>query len=335
MKQHFPHDPFFLQWHITDNCNLRCAHCYNTDYTKATVSFAKLFFVLEEYALLLKHLQKKGRVQFAGGEPLLSPHFFQLVAEARKKDMAVRILSNGTLINHETAEKIASAGCYIVQISIEGDKDTHDAIRGERSFQQALSGAKALNQRGLELTFAMTLTKKNCKKIKYLFKLADKYANRIGFHRLVPIGTGENMQSEMLTPKELWNAFKQIDRLKKKYKRLAIPQRDPLWQCYHQNLQEHNISGCSAGFNGLCIGSNGDVYPCRRLPVKIGNVFEESLVKLFETSEVMQQLRARDKREGGCGACRYNWVCGGCPGIGYALSGNLMAEDPQCFKSIL
>ena len=27
-------DPFYIQWHITNFCNLRCKHCYQDDFSK-------------------------------------------------------------------------------------------------------------------------------------------------------------------------------------------------------------------------------------------------------------------------------------------------------------
>jgi radical SAM protein with 4Fe4S-binding SPASM domain len=289
--------------------------------------------VLNEYEKLLSYLGKRGRVQFAGGEPLLSPNIYDLIKEARNADMAVRILSNGTLIDNNVAKKIKDAGCYIVQISIEGNKKVNDKIRASGSFNMALSGAKALKDNGLEVTFAMTLSKENVSQIKNVFKIAKKHANRIGFHRLVPIGSGKAMQDLMLSKKELYNAFTTILSLKKKNTELDIPLRDPVWRAYFSSCDctKDEISGCSAGYNGLCIGSNGDVYPCRRLPLKIGNVYKESLIDLWH-HDVMKTLRDRKMRQGKCAGCDISNLCGGCPGIAYALSGDYTAEDPQCFK---
>jgi radical SAM protein with 4Fe4S-binding SPASM domain len=339
LEQHtlmtFPNEPFFLQWHITDLCNLRCKHCYCTDYRLSGENDKKMFYVLDEYEKLLKYLKKNGRVQFAGGEPLLSPDIYTLIKEARNRNMAVRILSNGTLITDEIAQKLKDAGCYILQISIEGRKKINDKIRAKGSFKKALLGAEKLKSNGFEVTFAMTLSKINYREISYVFKLADKYANRIGFHRLIPIGTGKELENEMLSKDELLIVHEIIFKLKKKYQNLDVPLRDPLWRAffYNKNNNTDKISGCSAGYNGLCIGSNGDVFPCRRLPIKIGNVYEHSLVDLWNHA-IMVKLRARDKRDGYCGACNSKWLCGGCPGISYALSGNYMGEDIQCYKGI-
>lgn len=329
----FPGEPFFLQWHITDACNLRCKHCYCTDYTVSGVKEGNLLHVLNEYKKLLNYLGKNGRVQFAGGEPLISPHIYYLIKQARQRDMAVRILSNGTIVDRQVADKLREAGCYIVQISIEGREKINDAIRAKGSFKKAIQGTKILKSNGFEITFAMTLSKTNVKEIPHVFKIADKYANRIGFHRLIPIGSGKEMQSEMLSPEELFNAYDTIFKLRKKYPDIDVPLRDPIWRAYFNNHPSEALSGCSAGYNGLCIGSNGDVFPCRRMPLKIGNVYEHSLIDLWD-HRVMVNLRARDKRYGECGECELAWLCGGCPGVPYALHGDYMGEDPQCFKPL-
>ncbi len=328
----FPGEPFFLQWHITDACNLRCKHCYCTDYTQKPVDDKTLKHVIDEYEKLLNYFGKKGRIQFAGGEPLAAPEIYNLIEQAREKDMAVRILSNGTLVDQRVAEKIRNAGCYIVQVSIEGNRRINDKIRAKNSFNMALNGIKVLRENGIEVTVAMTLSRTNVSQIPYVFKFADKYANRIGFHRLVPIGTGTGMIDEMLTPSELLAAYKKIYELRQKYPDLMVPLRDPAWRAFFERNPDE-LSGCSAGYNGLCIGTGGDVYPCRRLPVKIGNVFETDLISLWN-SPIMNDLRNREARKGVCGTCGFSKSCGGCPGIAYAVTGDYMQSDPQCFKTI-
>jgi MoaA/NifB/PqqE/SkfB family radical SAM enzyme len=46
--------------------------------------------------------------------------------------------------------------------------------------------------------------------------------------------------------------------------------------------------GCSVGWAGIIIDINGDVYPCRRLPLKVGNVFEKPLSEIFFYSEKLE-----------------------------------------------
>lgn len=42
-----------MQWHITDRCNLRCAHCYQESYSGREPSYSDLIHVLGEYRRLL------------------------------------------------------------------------------------------------------------------------------------------------------------------------------------------------------------------------------------------------------------------------------------------
>jgi MoaA/NifB/PqqE/SkfB family radical SAM enzyme len=43
-----------LQWHITEGCNLRCAHCYQDGYEGEELPFDDLLTVLEQYKDLLR-----------------------------------------------------------------------------------------------------------------------------------------------------------------------------------------------------------------------------------------------------------------------------------------
>jgi radical SAM protein with 4Fe4S-binding SPASM domain len=77
------------------------------------------------------------------------------------------------------------------------------------------------------------------------------------------------------------------------------------------------------------VEANGDVYPCRRLPVVIGNLLHDDLEEIWR-GEALEQLRNRDALTDRCGRCRLRWHCGGCRAVAYALGGSALAEDPQC-----
>ena len=74
-----------LQWHITERCNLRCAHCYQDNYTRDELSFAELLDILEQFKVLLTTLrQRKGKCLYAhitvtGGEPFARQDFLDLL----------------------------------------------------------------------------------------------------------------------------------------------------------------------------------------------------------------------------------------------------------------
>ncbi|MEW5820352.1 MAG: radical SAM protein [Cyanobacteriota bacterium] len=327
-------EPFFLQWHITDKCNLKCKHCYRDD-IKKDLEYNDMLDVLAQFKLLLKYINKKGRIQFAGGEPLLSDYLFDIVNEANKCDIPSRILSNGILITEEISERILKSQIKYVQISIDGIESTHDQIRGAGSFKKSIQAAETLRSKGIEVTFNVTVSKLNISELEQIAEIASQYANRLGYHRLVPYGAGKSLEDQLIPPDLVREYFDLINnKIKPGYDDLEVVLRDPLWKPYFApEAQCPFIGGCSVAYNGICVESNGDVYPCRRMPVVIGNLTKESLIDIWE-SKIMRELRNRDKLKGNCKKCNLKWLCGGCRAIAYAVTNDYLQEDIQCFKYV-
>ena len=113
---------------------------------------------------------------------------------------------------------------------------------------------------------------------------------------------------------------------------------DPLYYMYviknnPKLLEDIKFSGCSAGISVIAIMPNGDVYPCRRLPIKIGNIFNQNIYDILNNI-IIKKLRNRDNLKDKCSVCPYKWICGGCRGYAYALTGDIFASDPLCPYSI-
>src|SRR3989338_8595922 len=56
----------FLQWHITERCNLRCKHCYQTSYETPEMPLPKMLSIVDEYVELLDAWNINGRMQVTG-----------------------------------------------------------------------------------------------------------------------------------------------------------------------------------------------------------------------------------------------------------------------------
>lgn len=335
-KQHFG-EPFFLQWNITDRCNLECSHCYR-DKPVAELGRDDLHRVLDNFSGFLGQLNRHGRVMLSGGEPLASPHVFDLAEECRARSLPVRVLSNGTLIDSEVARNLAETGVQAVQVSIEGPRRVHERVRGAGSFSAAIDGLRAARAAGLETTLAFTLTAENRSALPAVARLAHAHADRFHVARHVPIGRGAALDSRPLTPAELRGSLVWLARKRHAWRGHQgpdVPMRDPLWKALLATDVgcDTCVSGCSIGYNGICIDADATVYPCRRLPFALGNALETPLEGLWRHPG-LERLRDRDTLEGRCGACEIRWVCGGCRAVANALLGYPMAEDPQCFRRV-
>ena len=59
----------------------------------------------------------------------------------------------------------------------------------------------------------------------------------------------------------------------------------------------HNAVGCHAGILYFSLRPDGDVYPCTFLPIKAGNIREQSLTDIWRNSKILNTLKATKRVE--------------------------------------
>lgn len=92
------------------------------------------------------------------------------------------------------------------------------------------------------------------------------------------------------------------------------------------------IGGCGAGRLYCGLEPNGDIQPCVFIPIKIGNIREQTLKDIWQNSPVLEKMRNREKFEG-CGECEHRYICGGCRARAYGYFGDVAGPDPGCSKN--
>lgn len=113
-----------MQWHLSENCNLRCLHCYQENHKPIQLDFDKLVIIYKQFKELLEKKKMKGHINITGGEPLCNPYLFKIL-DLIKEDsdlISFSILTNGTLINEKIAQRLKSYNLEYVQVSLEGGK---------------------------------------------------------------------------------------------------------------------------------------------------------------------------------------------------------------------
>ena len=156
---------FILQWHLSENCNLKCLHCYQENHKPIQLKFSDLEIIYNQYKELLNKLNMKGHINITGGEPLCNPFFFKILDMIKKDSNIITfsVLTNGTLITDKIAKKIASYNPYYVQVSLEGGKKTNDFIRGKGTYNKIAEGIKNLRKYNIFTSISFTATKLNYK----------------------------------------------------------------------------------------------------------------------------------------------------------------------------
>ena len=108
--------PMIVSWMTTNQCNLKCAHCYQ-DAEEATDKELST----DEGKKMIDEIARAGfKVMiFSGGEPLMRPDIYELVAHAAENGLRPVFGSNGTLITPKVAVRLKEAGACAMGISVD------------------------------------------------------------------------------------------------------------------------------------------------------------------------------------------------------------------------
>jgi sulfatase maturation enzyme AslB (radical SAM superfamily) len=123
--------PFQNLWiHVTNKCNLRCKHCH----LSSGASFQDELTTEEIFSIVSQAEQLGVKLLVVtGGEPLVREDILDILNYASEHIDRVLLLTNGTLITDEIAEKLKEFKVD-VQVSLDGaQQETQDFIRGKGS----------------------------------------------------------------------------------------------------------------------------------------------------------------------------------------------------------
>lgn len=320
-----------VSWNTTNACNLKCSHCY-----RDAGEMAPKELDFEEGCQLLRSIRQAGfRVTvFSGGEPLLRPDIFELIAYASSLGLRPVCGTNGTLLTLETVTRLKEAGVAVVGISLDSiDPERHDRFRGvSGSWQAALDGAANCRKVGLPFQLHTTVFPWNYQEIESLNDLAAEIGAR-GHHVFffVPTGRGRGHEETIapeLSEELLVRLLERQSRLPMEIKPTCAPQFVRIAR--QRGLPTRFQRGCLAGISYCIVGPQGDVYPCPYMDLKIGNVRLTAFDDIWKHDQTLLKLRTQ-QYEGYCGICAYRGLCGGCRARSYAeTGGNFMGEDPLC-----
>lgn len=309
--------PFVIQWHITDRCNCRCLHCYQSDYS-SQAEYSQLLMMLDAFQEFLAGRDRAGLLTITGGEPLIHPQFWQLLENIKLNCPGIdaAVLSNGTLIDRDAAQRLSALGPRFVQISIEGRQRIHDSIRGQGNYARSIEAIHHLQQAGIRVSVSFTAHAGNYRELKHVARLARKMPRVM-------------VWSDRLIPDSWEPRLKSLDaRQTADYLSIMRKTGNTAMNRALQFLEGGHSYRCTAGDSLVAVLPDGTVYPCRRLPISAGNVLEESLEKIYQ-GDLMTELRSGKCHD--CSGCLYQEICnGGLRCLAYASSGEMWKADPGC-----
>lgn len=285
---------------LTKNCLLACIHCSSSAFSGNHVQLtqgAVLSLVRQAAKLKVKY------IVFSGGEPLLWPWIRTAVSECTAHDLHCSLYSTGINLTGDGAEEImtlARGGLNKVVFSLYSPlKEDHEEITRKRgSFDKTVTVMQATQNDDIEREIHFVPFKRNYKQLVQLIELAKSAGiSKVSILRFVPQGRGAILKrsAEMLTQKETMELRNLILFCRERYDvilRVGSP--------YNIMFLNEDID-CIAARQTLCIGPNGNIYPCDAFkdiePNQIGlvdsynNILSHSLGECWEQSTYLNAVR--------------------------------------------
>ena len=322
---------FTLQWHITQNCDLHCRHCYDRS-DRADMTIEQGIQVLDDLYRFCEEHHVYGQVSFTGGNPLLYPDFLTLYREAAERGFLTAVLGNPT--GKAYLEKMAAIQMpEFYQVSLEGLQEHNDYIRGTGHFAGAIAFLALLREMNMYSMVMLTLTRANMAQVLPLAEQLRDKTDLFTFNRLAMVGEGAALAS---VEPELYPDFLKSF-INAAADNPAMRLKDNLCNL-HLYRQGSPLQGgcagvgCGAAFNFVSLLPDGEVHACRKLPSLLGNIYQDSLTNIYHTP-LAKRYRMGSSA---CNQCEIRPACGGCPAVSFGFGRDIFNDlDPYCFKEKL
>lgn len=336
-------NPYYIDWAITNKCNLRCEFC--TGLSKQELSTDEAIELAKQIVYL-----KPGWLIIEGGEPFMRSDLKSILDIINNK-IPTYIITNGNNLDRSI---LCSLRNVKIIISLDGiTKEVYENIRKGGSFPKVLEGIRICLELNMLHGLIITLSKKNFHQIDKFFEFVSNLTFNSNFTPVlifIPLKPTDNQHyylKNKLTPLEQKEA---IDRIYKNAETYGINvfYDEPFIWAYIENsefkMPESKIEsgvtvnqckGCAAG-GTIYIQADGEVRYCMFSPkdLAVGNVRKDSLTKIWEEnilgSQLIKEFRNQTLRTGECKICDYFENCHGCLARIYSIFKTPFESDPAC-----
>jgi selenobiotic family peptide radical SAM maturase len=326
-ERFFSSSVFTLQWHITQECDLHCRHCYDRS-SVDSLPLDRAIGILRDFRRFCRSRNVHGQVTFTGGNPLLYPGFPELYRAASVLGFSLAVLGNpAPSARIEELVEIEKPGFF--QVSLEGLREHNDAIRGSGHFDRVIEFLRILKELDIYSMVMLTLTRENIDQVIPLAGFLRGKTDSFTFNRLSMVGEGANLEP---SSREEYAAFLE-SYMNAAETNPVMSLKDNLFNIILRKKGMKPFGGCAgfgcgAAFNFITVLPDGEAHACRKFPSPIGNVLEQGIAGVYD-SELAKRYRLGSNA---CLSCRIRPVCGGCPAVVHSFGLDIFHEkDPYCF----
>ncbi len=277
-----------LWFHITNRCNMACTHCLFSS-SPSTPGEIGPSTVLD----LAAEARETGCRLFAltGGEPLVHPEINTIVRGLLDlKDSHVVLLTNGLLAERLVKDFPRELDRLHLQISLDGDRETHDSLRGKGAFDRLTANLRRLRSENVPCTLSMCVTRDNMPDMQNVVDFAAS-CGVTNVHFMWYFVRGRADERQCPTPEELFDSL-----------------RPTVERAERQGVHIDNIEslktmifappgtihdGGTAGWESLAVGPDGLLYPSAALVgmASLATPVRRGLLDAWRKSPVLDAVR--------------------------------------------
>ncbi|MBR1750592.1 MAG: radical SAM protein [Ruminococcus sp.] len=332
-----------MNFMITGKCNYNCLHCFNAADNAPLMTEWKY----EQATHLLDQARDCGIEGFTitGGEPMLHPHFMDIVRGIYERDMFIEELNtNGYFITQEVLDEFKKIGCGpLIKISFDGI-GCHDWMRDRKGAEEkTLAATELCIKNGFRVMSQTQVNRRNYDTLlPTIRKLDDMGVSSMRLIRTTEAPRWEkNSPDSCLTFEEY---YEKMLGLAAACKGMDLTMDITLWQFMrlYPERKSYSLEAvatpdgdykptdpiCKGNRGMIGVTSGGDIVPCLQMSgyfeengIHMGDLHKTPLKDLLTDGVYMKtvcaNLHKRMKNNPKCAACRYFKYCnGGCPALG-------------------
>jgi len=306
--------PLRMDMALTFKCQNNCVHCYaggpHETEELSTEQWERVIDKVYEIGVFI--------LTFTGGEPTLRDDLPELLQYTQSKGIVTGLVTNGRKLKDvEYVKALEKVGLDFVQVTLESHKAAiHDKMTGTKgSWKETVQGIKNAALSRIYVTTNSTLSKYNAADflgtIDFIKELG---VAAFGCNSLIYSGRATSISNEFALPIETLKEL--LPKVRDKANKLGMKF---LWYTPTQYCQFDPVSlglgikSCTAAMVNMCIGPNGEVYPCQSYFESLGNILKDSWNSIWNHPRAMS-IRKREYAEPKCKDCPQLQICGGgCP----------------------
>lgn len=306
--------PLRMDLALTFKCQNNCVHCY------AGGPHETEELTTDQWKQVIDELRQIGVfiLTFTGGEPTLREDLQELLLYAQNGGMVTGLITNGRRLKEKGyVEKLEEAGLDFVQVTLESHKaKIHDLMTATKgSWKETVAGIKNAVPTQIYVTTNTTLSKHNASEfLETIDFLKELGVAAFGCNSLIYSGRANAIGNEFALSLETLNEL--LPKIRDKATQLGLKflWYTPTQYCRFDPVKLGlGVKSCTAANISMCVGPNGDVYPCQSYFESLGNIIKDDWQKIWN-SPLAQTIRKREYAEPKCKDCPQLQVCGGgCP----------------------